>query len=201
VKSIEHIVAPTSSPVRDDDPLIVLIGGTAGCGKTTLANHIVARLDLDHRLGTGFIRAIVQSQTDQAVEPTLFRRTYESNDPVGNVYAQSLRLRPAVQACIDRAKAEGTSLVIEGTHLLPELYHDLGEPFIVLEHPEPDEHRHRLVGHRHLRRTVSSEDAQRAREIGSYFVAEARVYGIPTNIYADNLEEILRILLKGRGQV
>jgi len=190
----ENVVDQGAPLGGDDEPLILLIGGTAGCGKTSLANHILARLDLDHRLGTGFIRAILQSQTDSAAEPTLFRRSYESDDPVGNVRAQSVRLFPAVRACIDRARAEGTSLVIEGTHLLPELYYDMGTSFMILEHPEPVEHRQRLLGPRHKRRAIRPEDLGRIREIGDYFLSEAHRLGVPTLPYVDNIEAILQRL-------
>jgi len=183
------------APGQNDEPFILLIGGTAGCGKTSLANHILSRLDLDHRLGTGFVRAIIQSQTDPALEPTLFRRSYQSDDPVGNVRAQSVRLFSAVRACIDRARAEGTSLVVEGTHLLPELYHDMGTAFVILEHPEPVEHHQRLLGPRHKRRAIAPGDLERIREIGAYFLSEANRFGVPTLLYVDNLEEILERLV------
>src|ERR1700728_4782955 len=104
----------TGAMDADDDPMIVLIAGTAGCGKTTLANRLAAQFDLDHRIGTGFIRAVVQSQTSVGVEPDLFLRSYEARDPVAHLQAQARRLRPAVLACIERARAEGTSLVVEG---------------------------------------------------------------------------------------
>ena len=177
----------------EDDPLIVLIGGTAGCGKTTLANRLVAHLDLDHRIGTGFIRAVLQSQTDPAVDPLLFRHTYESDDPLGNLQAQALRLLPAVRSCVDRARAEGTSLVVEGTHLLPDLYHDAGARFVVLEPPDPIEHRRRLHG-RHARRSITIGDLAAARAIGDLYRSEAARLGVPSLHYGDNLAEIASLL-------
>jgi 2-phosphoglycerate kinase len=178
----------------DTDPLIVLIGGTAGCGKTTLANDVLARFDLDHRLGTGFIRAVLQSQTSPTSEPALFTRSYQSNDPVRHIRAQSGRLRPAVWACIERARADGTSLVVEGTHLLPELYHDVGACFVVLEPPDPDEHRRRLVGHRHTRRSISLDDVTHIREIGRFYMEQAIRFGIPTLRFSDNFDDVIAAL-------
>ncbi len=174
----------------DDDPLIILIAGTAGCGKTTLANRLAAHFDLDHRIGTGFIRAVLQSQTSATDEPDLFLRSYEAGDAVAHVQAQARRLRPAVWSCIERARAEGTSLVVEGTHLVPELYYDIGARFVVLATPEFAEHQRRLLGHRHTRRTVSVDDVAGAREIGLFYEREAGRWGVQTLRYADNFDEV-----------
>ena len=39
---------------------IILIGGVAGTGKTSIARKICNDYNIDHRLGTGFIREIVK---------------------------------------------------------------------------------------------------------------------------------------------
>jgi 2-phosphoglycerate kinase len=179
---------------ESEDPLIILIGGTAGCGKTTLANRLLGRFDLDHRLGTGFIRAVVQSQTDPDIEPWLFVPSYQSEDPIGHLSDQSRRLFTAVSSCIDRARTDGTSLVIEGTHLIPELYKDCGTRFIVLTAPDIDVHRLRLVGQRHTRRSVSTEDLAHIREIGGFYEREALRLDIPTLRFEDNFDEAARAL-------
>jgi len=48
---------------------IILIGGTAGTGKSTLARELSSRLKIDHRLGTGFMREVLRSETSQAKDP------------------------------------------------------------------------------------------------------------------------------------
>jgi 2-phosphoglycerate kinase len=179
---------------KPDDPLVILIGGTAGCGKTTLANQILGRFDLDHRLGTGFIRAVVQSQSDPGTEPWLFIPSYQSKDPIAHIRAQARRLHAAVSFCIERARTDGTSLVIEGTHLLPELYQETETRFVVLSAPDSDKHAARLVGHRHTRRSVSAADFEHIREIGRFYESEALRFGIPTVQYEDNLDEAIHAL-------
>jgi hypothetical protein len=178
---------------RADRPRIILVG------KTSLANHLVAHLDMDHHIGTGFIRAVLQSQSDAASEPALFRRTYQSERPIDNLRAQSVRLLPAVRACIDRATSEGTSLVLEGTHLLPDLYHgvrDEGLAFIVLRPPAVAEHRARLTGHRHTRRPIDATDVRHVREIGDFYASEALRYGVPTICYGQNFDEIVEVVTR-----
>ena len=137
---------------------------------------------------------MLQSQTSATDEPDLFLRSYEASDAVAHVQAQARRLRPAVWSCIERARAEGTSLVVEGTHLVPELYNDIGARFVVLATPEFDEHQRRLLGHRHTRRTVSVDDVARAREIGLFYEREARRWGVQTLRYADNFDEVVGAL-------
>ena len=139
----------------------------------------------------------MQSQTDPGTDPALFSRSYESDDPVGRLRAQSERLLPAVLACLRRARDEGTSLVVEGTHLLPDLYHDEGASFIVLEAPGPREHRRRLLGPRHTRRSMSTEDVLRVRRIGEFYAAEAARLGVPTVRYADNFDAIAALMMPG----
>jgi 2-phosphoglycerate kinase len=183
-----------------DGPPIILVGGTAGCGKTTLAGRLTAAFDLDHRIGTGFIRAVLQSESDPVSEPDLFRRTYESDDPVAGVRTQAARLRTAVQSCIRRARDEGTSLVIEGTHLLPDLYHREEVGFIVLEQPGADEHGRRLTGRRHTRRKIGAADLRRVRQIGDFYAAEARRLGVATARFDDNFDGICDLLGLGRDR-
>jgi len=177
-----------------DDPMIILIGGTAGCGKTTLANRLLGHFDLDHRLGTGFIRAVVQSQTDPHIEPWLFVPSYQSSDPIGHLRTQSRRLFPAVSSCIERARTDGTSLVIEGTHLIPELFEDFGARTIVLTAPDIDVHRQRLVGQRHTRRLIGTADLDHIREIGRFYESEAGRLGIPALRYEGNFDDAVRAL-------
>jgi len=113
---------------------ILLIGGTNGSGKTRLAGELAAQYSISHRLGTGFVREVVRSETDPTLEPDLFGSSYGSAAPVNRLIGQSQRLFSAIQHCIVRADAEGTSLIIEGTHLLPDLYWGLGlvDGYVVL---------------------------------------------------------------------
>src|SRR5438067_9403663 len=114
---------------------VVLIGGPSGSGKSTLARELDCHLGLDHRLGVGFVREVVRSQTDERRDPVLFLYSFAGPDPTATLARQAERLRPAVEACIERAHREGTSLVLEGTQLLPALYHDHPHVthFVVLE--------------------------------------------------------------------
>jgi 2-phosphoglycerate kinase len=170
---------------------IVLIGGTAGTGKSSLANRLCAGLGLDHRIGTGFIRAVVCSETSPERDPEMFTFTFRAEDPVAHLRIQAERLRPAVMACITRARREGTSLVVEGPHLLPSLYGDVGvDLFVVLAAPPPHQHLDRLTGPTHSLRRISDDDWHNAGRIDSHLAAEAERHGIRRILYGDNFDEL-----------
>jgi 2-phosphoglycerate kinase len=174
---------------------VVLVGGTAGSGKSSLANQLCARLSIDHRIGTGFIRAVLCSETSPERDPELFSFTFHAEDPVAHLQIQAERLRPAVLACIRRAQDEGTSLVIEGPHLLPSMYAQLPvAAFFVLGAPPPVEHRDRLHGLTHARRRISDQDWHNARLLDAHIAADAERHGVPRLVYRDNFEDFAALV-------
>jgi 2-phosphoglycerate kinase len=174
---------------------IILIGGTAGTGKTTLASELSWRLGLDHRIGTGFIREIVKSQHRKEDCLELHGFTFRSEHPVANIVAQSQRLKPAIIACIERARREGTSLLVEGTHLLPSLYHDVFvDLFVVLAAPEFDEHKRRLRGPSHLLRRTTDADLANVRLIDEFLGNDAARWDVHYEPYGSEVEKFLREL-------
>jgi 2-phosphoglycerate kinase len=173
---------------------IILVGGTAGTGKSTLARELSSRLGIDHRLGTGFIREVLRSETSPAKDPDLFTFTFRSENPIKTLIAQARRLQPAILSCIRRARNEGTSLIIEGNHLLPELYSDIDvDLYLILSAPQLDEHLRRLQGPSHLKRNITADDFRNAVMINEYFRAEAQRRQLPFLLYEDNLESFAHL--------
>lgn len=173
---------------------VILVGGTAGTGKSTLARELSSVLSIDHRLGTGFLREVLRSETSPAKDPDLFTFTFRSENPIKTLIAQAQRLRPAILSCIRRAKNEGTSLVIEGNHLIPELYYDVEvDLYMVLSAPPLDEHLRRLQGPSHLKRSITAADFKHAVMINEYFRAEAEKFGAPFLFYEDNLTKFAHL--------
>lgn len=174
---------------------IILIGGTAGTGKTTLASELSWRLGLDHRIGTGFIREIVKTQHRKEDCLELHGFTFRSEQPVANIVAQARRLKPAIIACIERARREGTSLLVEGTHLLPSLYHDVAaDLFVVLEAPDFQEHKRRLRGPSHLHRQTTEADFANVRLIDQFLSSEAARWDISYESYGGGVDKFMRVL-------
>jgi 2-phosphoglycerate kinase len=161
---------------------VVLIGGANGAGKTWLAGRVAAELDFSHHLGTGFVREVVRAESDRDRDPVLFDYSFAGPDPVATLERQAERLFPAIASCIRRARDEGTSLIIEGTHLIPRLFAGLDgvDHFVVLRTPEDrTTHWSRATGSAHRHRTVSAADFSRIRELDRHLTAEATRYGLP----------------------
>ena len=157
---------------------IFLIGGTAGTGKTTLARDLSYHLIIDHRLGTGFIREIVRAESSQENDPYLFRFTFQGDNVVENLRLQADRLYPAIMRCINRARTEGTSLIIEGNHLIPELYSEvLVDGFYILK-PSLN-HREMLEGATHSNRLITDSDFEKVKTIDDYLRAECQSRSVP----------------------
>lgn len=190
----DKIAAVMEHPRRPRSP-IVLIGGSNGSGKTHLSRKLSEALGIDHRIGTGFLREVVRSESSPEREPTLFTFSFQPPDPVGVLRWQAERLRPAIHACIARARAEGTSLVIEGTHLLPDLFagHPDIDAYLVLRTPRVAEvHQGRLVGGSHLLRQLSARDHEAIATIDRHYADRAG--DAPVLEFHDNLDEIIERL-------
>ena len=116
---------------RLDVPLVILIGGAVGVGKSTIATHLAHRLGIVRVVATdAAIREVMRAmlsaelmpalhvssfQTDRAVrEPT--RR---SDALVAGFREQTLAVSVGIEAMIKRSATEGTSIVIEGVHVVP----------------------------------------------------------------------------------
>ena len=71
------------------DPLIILIGGAAGTGKTSTAKSLCNQLDIAHRLGSGFIREIAKSFVPKNEQPFLYNFSFRPHvdiSPFENLY-------------------------------------------------------------------------------------------------------------------
>ncbi|MGH7195836.1 MAG: hypothetical protein ACREGA_03595 [Candidatus Saccharimonadales bacterium] len=175
---------------------IVLIGGTSGNGKSTAAREVAAKRQMAHRLGLGFVREVIRAETDEQAEPDLFKFSFEGEDPVHTLLTQAERLRPAVLACIRRAADEGTSLVIEGTHIIPRLYADTQKVTraTILAAPERQAHWQRFQGDaQHTARDISPQDFENIRRVNGFLLEDARAQGwpiIPSNIGRRAVEQL-----------
>jgi len=177
-------------------PPIYLIGGANGTGKTHLAVRLAATQGLDHTLGTGFVREIVRTTTTPDDDPILFEYSFGGRDPVETLRAQAIRLHAAVRACIARARAEGTSLVVEGTHLLPSLYaHDPDiDGFVLLSTPSADVLSARLAGPGHTKRKLKPADLAAIEKLGDFLNTDAITHGVLATVFADNFDVVRQVL-------
>ena len=114
-----------------DRPLFVLIGGTTGVGKSTIATEIAHRLGITRIMSTDSIREVMRGIFTADLMPAIHESAFNAwrglrvpvpqgaNPLIVGFREQTAVVTTGVKALIDRAVVEGESLVIEGIHLVP----------------------------------------------------------------------------------
>jgi 2-phosphoglycerate kinase len=109
--------------LRDfDRPIIVLVGGATGTGKSTVATDVAYRLGITRVTSTDFVRQTMRAFLSQDFMPSIHYSSFEVpalSGVVEGFVEQTRNVLIGVRALIDRALQEGWSLVIEGVHLVP----------------------------------------------------------------------------------
>ena len=156
---------------ESEDPIIILLGGASGVGKTTLANRLVYEFGLQHHVSTGFVREAVRALLPESLVGALKGHAFDAwklidTDPnlphsaFQGTRVQAKLLRPAFEACINRALREGISLVLEGSHLIPGLLkdsHDKISLACIVDVPDRNLMLQRATGDSHRRRILNTE--------------------------------------------
>jgi 2-phosphoglycerate kinase len=179
-------------------PIIVLIGGSTGTGKSTVAQEVGSRLGINRVASTDFIRQTMRAFFAPEFMPSIHYSSFEAGrsldeevtgDPtiVGFV-DQCRHVCVGVDAAIRRALTEGWSMVLEGVHLVPGLLPREVEGVllvhVVLE--IADENVHRM--HFQVRDTATGgvrpmakyvEHLDDIRRIQTYVSGRARREGVP----------------------
>ena len=115
--------------------LIFLIGGTAGCGKSSTANTLANRLEIVRTQSTDMLREVMRTMIPEQLMPVLHQSSFTAwkglpgrQDIKGEVSetllvqgyrSQADLLSLAIEAVVDRAKREHVSLILEGVHIHP----------------------------------------------------------------------------------
>jgi 2-phosphoglycerate kinase len=108
-----------------DLPIIVLVGGATGTGKSTVATEVAYRLGITRVTSTDFVRQTMRAFLSQEFMPSIHYSSFEvpGESGLGGVVEgfveQTRNVLIGVRALIERALQEGWSLVLEGVHLVP----------------------------------------------------------------------------------
>jgi len=119
-------------------PIVIVIGGTAGVGKSLLAAELAYRLGIARVVSTDSVRQALRSLISAELSPVLHASSYAAwraellpseaasvkpkrKRVLRGFQTQVMQLATAVDAIIERHVTEATSLVIEGIHLVPGL--------------------------------------------------------------------------------
>lgn len=117
-----------------DLPLILLVGGATGTGKSTVATDVAYRLGITRVTSTDFVRQTMRAFFSQEFMPAIHHSSFEAgrataaDDHEGNqavidgFMEQTREVLVGVRAAIDRALEEGWSMVLEGVHLVPGMF-------------------------------------------------------------------------------
>jgi 2-phosphoglycerate kinase len=103
---------------RLERPLVVLIGGTTGVGKSTLAAMLAARLGVNRVIATDVIRQVLRAFFTHEAMPAVHGSAFE----VGGIPGyrdQAEQVGTGIAAIVERAAAEGKPVVVEGVHVVP----------------------------------------------------------------------------------
>ncbi len=117
-------------------PIMLLIGGAPGVGKSAIAAEVAYRLGVPRVVSTDIVRQALRSLIGPELSPTLHASSFtawraellpeeqasadiERSRVLRGFRAQVRQLDTAITAIVERSVAEDTSLVIEGVHLVP----------------------------------------------------------------------------------
>jgi 2-phosphoglycerate kinase len=165
-------------------PLIILLGGYAGTGKSTLAARFTNQISHAQIIPTGIFRSIAQTQTNSNRDPALFVPTYdlhtlqgqEQNSIVGAYQKQCAPVTTIIRSVISFLATEKQHLIIEGNHILPQERYAHSGCYIIelyMYVGDGDQHRKMLGGPTH-NRTIANEQFATGRVIHDNLCMEAR---------------------------
>jgi 2-phosphoglycerate kinase len=183
-----------------DLPLILLVGGATGTGKSTVATDVAYRLGITRVTSTDFVRQTMRAFFSREFMPAIHHSSFEAgrattgDDDEGNqavidgFMEQTREVLVGVRAAIDRALEEGWSMVLEGVHLVPGMLPKEIEGALVVECVLAIDDAEAHASHFWIRDTDS--DGVRPYEkyldcfddirlIQTYILGRARKHGVP----------------------
>jgi 2-phosphoglycerate kinase len=115
-----------------DVPLVVLVGGATGTGKSTVATEVAHRLGITRVTSTDVVRQTMRAFFSREFMPSIHYSSFEAAPAVRTdeveadrvllgFLEQTRNVLVGVKAVLGRALEEGYSLALEGVHLVPGL--------------------------------------------------------------------------------
>ena len=204
-----------------DVPLILLIGGATGTGKSTVATEIAYRLGITRVSSTDFIRQTIRAFFSSEFMPSIHHSSFEAGraaeqeagDPVlAGFLDQTRNVLVGVRAVVERAIEEGWSMVLEGVHLVPGMLPEIGGALVaqcVLEIEDEATH----AGHFWVRDAASEglrpvhrylDALGDIRLIQDFIVERARRAGVPVVENSDiehTIATVMELVLSSAGRL
>ena len=180
-----------------DLPIILLVGGATGTGKSTVATEVAYRLGITRVTSTDFVRQTMRAFFSQDFMPSIHYSSFEAgrsrddDDPDRVVHGfldQTRNVLVGVRAAVDRVMHEGWSMVLEGVHLVPGMLPTEIEGALVVQFVLAIEDVEEHASHFWFRDTTTGgvrsfdrylEALGDIRAIQDYIVARAEKAGVP----------------------
>jgi 2-phosphoglycerate kinase len=193
-----------------DRPIIVLVGGATGTGKSTVATDVAYRLGITRVTSTDFVRQTMRAFFSSEFMPAIHHSSFEAGRAmagdeeegdavVGGFLEQTREVLVGVRAAIDRALEEGWSMVLEGVHLVPGMLPKEIEGALVVECVLGIEDAEAHASHFWIRDTDSEgvrpyekylDAFDDIRLIQAHILGRARKHGVPV-VENGNIEEAI----------
>jgi 2-phosphoglycerate kinase len=117
---------------RLEEPLLLLIGGATGTGKSTIATEAAHRLGITRVTSTDFIRQTMRAFFSEEFMPSVHYSSFEArlaltraeeeesgDAAILGFLDQTRNVLVGAHAALERAATEHWSMVLEGVHLVP----------------------------------------------------------------------------------
>lgn len=184
-----------------EKPIIILIGGATGVGKSTLATEVAHRLGITRLSSTDAVRQVMRAFFSPELMPAIHYSSFEvgqvvkavrtrrSDPDIAGFVDQVEKVSVGINAIIERAVREGTRMIVEGAHLVPgfldeEAWTRAIVIQIVLVVEDEDSHQgHFFVrdqetdGYRALKKYV--DHLPQIRRVQDFLKSEAQKAGVP----------------------
>jgi 2-phosphoglycerate kinase len=172
-------------------PVILLIGGATGTGKSTVASEVGHRLGINRVTCTDVVRQTLRAFFPPAEMPSIHRSSFDAppGQPLVDAFLdQSREVLVAVEAAVSRAILEGWSMVVEGVHVVPGMLNVSTTDATVVECVLTIEDEATHADHFWVRDAASGgerpvnkylERLDDIRRLQDYVVERARDYGVP----------------------
>ncbi len=177
-------------------PLIFLIGGATGSGKSSISVDLAHRLDITTVISTDTIREIMRDTVSKKLIPSLHESSYlawrkldvtmETDPVILGFKQQAAKVNIGIDGIIERSLKEKTSVIINGVHILPSLvakkrFPNVDIHIVFLYLKDPDQHKQRFYYREEsgeIRKASRYIDNfEHIRKIQDYLLSETKEYG------------------------
>ena len=199
-----------------ETPVVLMIGGATGVGKSTIATQLAVRLGIVRVVATDAIREVMRALFSRELMPALYTSSFDADTALREAplregdriivgfREQTAAVAVGLRGLLDRAAIEGTSLIIEGAHVVPgffdlEPWRDrvLAVPMVITVEDEDVHHSHLTArgldaGSRPVERY--EEGFGKIRKVQKYIKSQALSHGVPV-IPNYNLDQSLAAVI------